>query len=163
MSIPTRYKDLRKTLPDRMTFGCGGIELYPSQEIEANQVGYSVTPDGSSLCSGENGAWHSAWIVIGHETACGDPIFIDTGVAELPVCTAMHGEGAWEPNLIAISAEAFANCCREFSRIATGRGSPGELDRNPLSNEDRSRFLDQIAELNRGAAASQFWDLQLSC
>src|SRR5262249_16007758 len=57
-----------------VSFRCGGIKLLNLAELEDGQIGYSVTPDGKSLCSGEAGAWDPNWLVIGHETACGDPI-----------------------------------------------------------------------------------------
>lgn len=93
MSIPKPYQEIRRSLPDEVSFGCGGIEFFSMDEIESLQVGYSFKPDGSSLCTGQQGAWRPAWIVIGHETACGDPIFIDTEDVGLPVFTAMHGVG----------------------------------------------------------------------
>ena len=162
MNIPKPYQEIRQSLPDEVSFGCGGIELFALAEIESLQVGYSIKPDGSSLCTGEEGAWQPAWIVIGRETGLGDPIFIDTSSAALPVYTAMHGEGTWELVSVATSAEAFANCCNEFSRIAAGRANPGEYAANPISGDERVRFLARIAELNRTPVAPEFWDIQSS-
>jgi len=161
MNIPSRYNDLRQALPEEVNFGCGGIKLFSSPEIEGQQLGYSVAANGSSLCTGAEGAWQPSWLVIGCESALGDPIFIDTDDDALPVFTAMHGEGAWEPNPIATSAEAFANCLKEFARIAAGRANPGEHNANPVGDDDRKRFLNRIAELNRTASAPEFWDVML--
>jgi len=98
MKLPDRYNEVRESLPStEVSFGCGGIKLFSLAEIENGQLGYSVAPDGRSLCSGETGAWQPNWVVIGYETACGDPLFIDIRGAALPVFTAIHGEGAWEP------------------------------------------------------------------
>lgn len=161
MSVPARYIDLRKSLPDEVSFGCGGIKIFSAAEIEKQQLGYSVAPDGSSLCTGVEGAWQPNWLVIGHETALGDPIFIDPDAAAMPVFTAMHGVGAWEPAQIATSGQAFANCMNEFSRISAGRANPAERDSNPVSDDERKRFLDRMAELNGLASAPEFWDLLL--
>jgi len=161
MNIPLRYRDIRKSLPDEVSFGAGGIELFPAAEIERRQVGYSVNPDGSSLCTGDDGAWRPTWIVIGHETGLGDPIFIDRSSAALPVYTAMHGAGIWEPNPVASTAEAFARCFSEFSRIAAGRANPAEHDANPLRDDERAQFLARIAELNGTSIAPEFWDVML--
>jgi len=163
MKIPQRYEEIRQSLPDEVSFGCGGIALFPLGKIESAQVGYSVKADGTSLCTGKDGGWQPAWLVIGQETACGDPIFIDTDNAALPVYTTMHGVGAWQPNDVAGSAEIFAACLKELSHVAAGRGSPGELERNPLEDDERQQFLNRIADLNRSATAPEFWDLQLSC
>ena len=80
---------------------------------------------------------------MGYETGCGDPLFVDTGVSELPVFTAMHGEGAWEPVQVAISVEAFAKCIEEFSRISVGRNNRVEREANPVSDGERVAFLQQ--------------------
>ena len=161
VNIPIRYKDLRGTLSDEVSFGCGGIRLFSTAEIAAQQLGYSVAPDGSSLCTGAEGAWQPSWLVIGYETGLGDPIFIDIEDAVLPVFTAMHGEGPWKPNSIARSIDSFTKCLAEFSKIAQGRGSPNEHDANPVSPEERKRFLDRIAKHNGTANAPEFWDVLL--
>jgi len=122
--MPDRYNQVRKSLSGaKVSYGCGGIKLFSAAEVEDGQIGYSVSRDGSSLCSDENGAWQPNWVVIGYETACGDPLFVDTDAATLPVFTATHGQGAWEPIQIAASVETFGKCIDEFSRISSGRGN----------------------------------------
>jgi len=128
MTLPDRYNKVRETLSStEVSYGCGGIKLFSGAEVEDGQIGYSVSPDGSSLCSDEAGAWQANWVVIGYETACGDPLFTDIDAAALPVFTAIHGQGAWEPVQIAASIEAFAKCIEEFSRISVGRGNPSRM------------------------------------
>jgi hypothetical protein len=79
MNLPPRYNEVRAALPaDEVAFGCGGIKLFGADELEQGQVGYAVASDGKSLCSHNHGAWRQNWTVIGYETACGDPLFIDT-------------------------------------------------------------------------------------
>lgn len=144
-------------MPDEVNFGCGGIKLFALPDIEQGQFGYSIAPDGTSLCSEEQGAWRSCWVVIGYDTACGDPIFIDTDSAALTVFTAMHGQGSWHPNPVATSPEIFAKCVDAFSKIAAGRANPMELEDHPLADEERKDYLDRVAELNQTSTAPEFW------
>ncbi len=162
MNVPTRYSRTRESLPAEVSFGCGGINLFTAEELEKGQVGYAIAPDGTSLSKGCDGAWKSDWLVIGYEIGCGDPLFIDTGDSALPVFTATHGEGAWEPVMVANSVETFARCVQEFSFISAGRGNPVECDNNPLSDEDRRSFLDRIAQANGTTIAPEFWDILLT-
>ena len=162
MKLPDRYNEVRKTLPvAEVSYGCGGIKMFSAFDLGDGQVGYSVAPDGSSLCSGGTGAWHSNWVVIGYEMACGDPLFIDIDAPSLPVFTALHGEGAWEPIQVAASIEAFGKCIEEFSRISAGRRNPVEREANPIGSDERTVFLHRIAELNRTTSAPEFWDVLL--
>lgn len=158
MRVPDSYLKARQALGiDEIKFGAGGIRLFTADEIEKGQVGYRVTPDGKSLCSEVEGAWQPSWIAIGYETACGDPLFIETAEPSLPVLTAIHGEGTWEPMPIALSFDAFAECVREFARIAQHRNNPVELDALPLPEAVRSAFLRRVDELNQGEFESDFW------
>jgi hypothetical protein len=52
------------------TIGGGGIDFLPLNELEAAQKGYESLRDGL--------------VVIGHESACGDPIGLDTNSPECP-------------------------------------------------------------------------------
>ncbi|MGO9862331.1 MAG: hypothetical protein ACLPLR_01865 [Terriglobales bacterium] len=164
MNLPPRYHEARAALRvEEVTYGCGGIKLFGAADIEQGQVGYSVAPDGKSLCSGNHGAWRPNWIVIGYETACGDPLFIDTDDAALPVLTAIHGEGAWEPQPVAISIDAFVRSLEEFARISEGRKNPVERGNNPLSEAERDKFLRRVEELNGMQFKSDFWAALLEC
>ena len=91
-------------LPDikkkTITIGYSGLELFGKPELQAGQIGYSVSPDGKQLSGAGSGYWNESWVVIGHEVICGDPIFIDTDNLQYPVFTAMHGKGTWSPRLI---------------------------------------------------------------
>ncbi len=162
MKLPNRYNEVRGSLPTaEVSYGCGGIKLFSAAELEEGQVGYSVAPDGTSLCSREAGAWQPHWLVVGCETACGDPLFIDFEIAASPVFTAMHGAGTWEPARVAASVETFAKCLEAFSHMATRRSTPVEREANPLSDEERLSFLRRIAQLNETSGAPEFWDFLL--
>ena len=53
------------------------------------------------------GEWKKTWVVIANEDLNGDPIFIDLDDSRLPVYTAPHGAGHWEPVLLASSFSGF--------------------------------------------------------
>ena len=164
MNLPPRYSEVRAGLQmNEVSYGCGGIRLFGPAEIEQGQVGYCVAPDGKSLCDPDNGGWRQNWTVIGYETACGDPIFIDTDDSALPVLTAVHGEGAWEPQPVAISIEAFARSFEEFARVSQGRSNPVDRDSNPLPGNEREAYLRRVAELNQKQFAPDFWAVLLEC
>jgi len=141
---------------DQIEFGVGGVSLFKESEVEAGQIGYSVAPDGSSLC-GKDGAWQPNWIVIGTETACGDPLIVDTADPALPVLADFHGRGEWEPARIAISIEAFVLSLKEFARIARGRTTPAERDANPVTETERDDFFNRVSSANEGRAEMDFW------
>ncbi len=78
MSVPERYAIVLAELSSlEVSYDVGGVELFPISSLEDKQVGYSRTPDGKSLVGQDSGAWKANWMVIGQETCCGDPIFID--------------------------------------------------------------------------------------
>jgi len=164
MNLPPRYNEVRASFPmDEVAYGCGGIKLFGGADIEQGQIGYAVTPEGNSLCSRDRGAWRSNWTVIGYEIACGDPLFIDTDHSALPVLTAIHGEGAWEPKPVAISINAFVRSLEEFERISKGRSTPVERANKPLSDGERDTFLRRVAELNGMQFQPDFWAMLLEC
>ncbi len=72
------------------------IEIASFEELDKAQIGYSIASSGSSLISEEDGAWQEEWMVIGHETVCGDPIILDLSEEEYPISTLFHGMGSWE-------------------------------------------------------------------
>jgi hypothetical protein len=123
-------------------------------------VGFAVASDGESLVGVGPGDWRPEWVVIGIETACGDPIFASEETPH-PVFTAMHGEGAWEPTLVAPSIAVFSQCVRELHGFAAGR-SLIELDANPPTPEQQAQFLRVIRSLTNGDQdALGFWAVQI--
>jgi hypothetical protein len=142
LDVPLRYNNFLAALRvSEVSYGCGGIKIFSAAEIDGGHVGYAVGADGTSFCDRDQGAWRPNWIVIGYETACGDPIFIDADDPTLPVFSAPHGEGVWNPEPVATSIDSFARSLVEFARIAERRGNPLERESNPLSNEERVAFL----------------------
>jgi hypothetical protein len=141
-----------------VSFGSSGLHLYGPDEIDAGQVGYAVGADGTSLCTGEDGDWRLGWTVIGYDTGSGDPLIMDSDDPALPVLRDFNGQDSWEPVKIAISLDAFLSQFREFTRLAQGRGTPVELEANPVSQNERAAFLERISELNQGQPGSDFWE-----
>ena len=162
MNLPSRYNEVRAALRiHEVSFGCGGIKLFGTAEIDEAQIGYSVARDGKSLCSRDPGAWRPNWTVIGYETGCGDPLFIDTDDPALPVLTAIHGEGDWDPQPVATSIAVFAQAFDEFARLSEGRSNPVERDNNPLSADERDSYLQRMAKLNGKQLHPDFWAVLL--
>jgi hypothetical protein len=163
MSVPDGYAPVLAKLPTlEVSFDVGGLKLFPVSSLEDAQVGYSRTHDGKSLVGQDSGAWKGNWMVIGRETCCGDPIFIDVEDTRLPVFTAMHGEGSWNPQQIAISIEAFAASFQEFALVAKLRTSPVALKEHPVEDAERAAFLSRIEHLNQGLTGQEFWELMVS-
>jgi hypothetical protein len=106
--------------------------------LEAAQQGYSVVPEGDET------DWREEWVVIGHEEMCGDPLFIDTDDDDYPVYTATHGMGEWSPRLIAFTFRHFVQILEQLQVLARGRSNPVELERRPITDQERESFLDFI-------------------
>jgi hypothetical protein len=83
------------------------IVLFSNAELDEQQVGYSIGKCGELLFGFEEGDWQEGWLVIGYETGCGDPIFIDLNEPGVPVYTAAHGMGSWSEVEIASSYAEF--------------------------------------------------------
>jgi hypothetical protein len=158
MILPEKYCEVRSSLGfDQINLGASGVCLFKLTQIERGQRGYSVAANGSELCGNREGAWQRNWVVIGHDTGCGDPLILDTADPALPVLTDFHGQGKWNPVCIAIRLDTFVFSLKEFAKIANGRGTPVELDANPLTAAERQDFLGRISDVNHGRAAMDFW------
>jgi hypothetical protein len=116
--VPQSYCELRGTRDWRNV----PLEIYPCAEIPDRQVGYRVAPDGTSLIV--PAGWKAEWTVIGHDELVGDPIFIDVHQAGFPVFTALHGEGVWEPFMIAKSAAVLFRSLDTVAAVREGRLDP---------------------------------------
>ena len=88
-----------ETLFRKVTFA-----IFKPHELEEAQHGYSFNPlTGEDLTSGAGG-WRRSWVVIGADEDLGDPLFVDISDERLPVYTAAHGQGDWDPSRFARSA-----------------------------------------------------------
>jgi hypothetical protein len=117
-------------LPIReIQLGFNGMQFFTPDQLQEGQVGYSITQEGQSLAGNQEGDWRKSWIVIGNESCCGDPIFIDTADHNLPVYFASHGAGAWEPELIASGLKNFVETIKLLKRVSQGREDPVALEK----------------------------------
>lgn len=82
------------------------VTLMAPPDLDAAQVGYATDAQGRDLTKAEGG-WHSEWLVIGTDYFLGDPYFVDLSHPDMPVFTAMHGAGRWDPEPVADSLRAF--------------------------------------------------------
>ena len=79
-----------------------------------------------------------------------------------PVFSAIHGEGSWNPTLVAPTLDVFRDCLAVFRRFAAGRSSPVELDENPPPPDQQAQFLGEIRRLTNGEEeAVGFWAVQV--
>lgn len=165
MNIPEEYNRCFESLPfHEISFGYAGLKLFSAAEMDEGQVGYSRSEGGESFCDGGDGgdgSWKAEWIVIGYDTLGGDPLILDTSRPNFPVMTAMHGEGRWDPRVIALSLEAFAFGLKTVHRLSAGREDPVQLEQNPLSAEEREQALQAIQGNNNGEIDLEFWSLIL--
>jgi hypothetical protein len=126
--------------PD-LSFGIGGVEFLSPTSLAEEQHGY-VASD-----------WDKSWLVVARESACGDPIFIDQARDGLPVYTAMHGMGAWEPTSIANSWAQFLAALELIRPYAKGREHPVGLEENPLSLSEMDALQNGLCDILLGSAA----------
>ena len=154
------YESVLSTIMPEVSFGYSTIRVYRPQELEAGQVGYSISEDGKSLIGDEDGDWRKSWIVIGYEECCGDPIFIDKAMDEYPVYTAVHGEDQWEPVCIAVSLAGFGQALSAIANLGKGRENPTALEENPLPESEKDKALASIRRSNP-TAELEFWELLL--
>lgn len=143
-----------------LSLGSGGIHLHAAEALDEAQVGYAVDPGGQPLGGTGEGEWQPSWLVIGSETLCGDPLFVDLAQAGLPVLTAAHGMGCWEADPIADSAEAFFRALDVVRTASGGRERPAPYPPNPLPEAEREEVLRRIGELNPRSDL-YFWRLLL--
>lgn len=161
MADVERYRALigdaeRKDVP----FGYGGVTLFSAAELEHAQTGYSVAPDGTSLCGNGAGDWKKSWLVIGQDQLLDDPIFIDIDQEAMPVFTAEPGEGAWNAVSVCSSVIVFRGVVEEFAALAEGRESPDAYEDNPLTKKQRSGFIERAVAVSDAAGAREFWEGQ---
>jgi hypothetical protein len=106
--LAKRAELLRQALgeaPRELKVGDGVVRLATLDELGDLQVGYGVGPDGQDLSGNARGDWRASWIVIGVDEDLGDPLFVDLADANVPVFTAMHGAGPWDPRPVARSLQ----------------------------------------------------------
>lgn len=159
IKVPSSYKEWRATLQfDEVEIGIGGVRLATLDELEDFQVGYSVSSDGTSLCSDQPGDWQTHWLAIGDDPGLGDPIILDASADPARILTAMHGMGEWDAVAISLSLEGFAVALAELRKLSKGREYPVALARHPISASEHTSALARIEAANPGVHM-HFWEL----
>lgn len=99
-----------------------------------------------SLVDLASGDWQPDWVVVGHETAYGDPFFASSVTPHL-VFSAMHKQGLWNAELVAPSLGIFGQCFIAFRPFAAGQGDFVQREVNPPTLEQQAQFLKSIRTL----------------
>ena len=129
---------------DQVSLGYRTVRLLSAAELTSAQAGYG------------GAGWSPEWLVVAEEDELGDPIFTDIEAEPLPVFTAEHGAGVWEPIQIADSFDSFVSALAQIASVAGGRQHPVGLEANPLANAERERVLGNIRAANP-SSDSEFW------
>jgi len=138
-----------------ISLGYNEISFFDPLKLQDEQIGFSSDMEGNTLVTGNEGDWKEEWIVIANDEM-GDPIIIDTSTPQLTVLSASHGEGAWEPFIIADSLDNFQNIISILNKISDNRTTPVDLEKNPISNNERQNVLIHIKQQNPHTELS-FW------
>ena len=161
MELQQYVERLRETPLREVSFGYQTVTLFDAEELKDAQIGYRVGEKGEDFVSTEAGHWLEGWYVIGSDDLVGDPLFVDIAEERLPVYTAEHGEGHWEPERIAASFEGFLYALEQIQAASAGRETPAAVEENPLPGADRELTLSRIEGANPGASID-YWENWLS-
>jgi hypothetical protein len=155
------YEKILEGIMGKVSFGYQTIRVYREPELRTLQVGYSVSQSGENLIGNQPGDWRAEWIVIGYEECCGDPVFIDSSKEDFPVYTAIHGEGSWDAEQIAVSLIAFGRALSTISAVSRGREYPVALESNPLAQSEKEAIL-AVIQSDNPSLDLEFWGRLLS-
>ncbi|MEZ4295776.1 MAG: SMI1/KNR4 family protein [Polyangiaceae bacterium] len=115
------------------------VRFIPSENLAAEQVGYSVATEETPAMNG----WRKSWILIGRSALLGDPYFLDISKldaeGDCPVFTTMTGTDTLKPELCASSLQQFLRILAIAMEVATGFGS-GVMD-----DDDEAIFREALA------------------
>jgi hypothetical protein len=152
MTITDKIKTFLKSTSD-ISLGYNEINFFDAEKLEEEQVGYSFDSNGKSLLTGHDGDWQKEWLVIASDNL-GDPILVDTSLPQLTVLCAAHGQGTWEPFIIADGLDNLKNIISLFKHISKNRTNPVELEKHPIGKNERRNLLGEIRRQNPN---SEIW------
>lgn len=158
MQIPNEIIVFLNSVED-ISLGYSEIIFSTVENIEDDQIGYSVDPDGNTLIKGNDGDWYKEWIVIATDHL-GDPIIVDTFLPTFPVLSAIHGEGRWEPILIADSLETFKKIMELIKLVSRKRTTPVEIEKNSIGKKELNDIINEILMLTTKSDVS-YWKVFL--
>jgi hypothetical protein len=130
-----------------LSIGYNEINFFKSHNIEESQIGYSKDLSGQSLVGEADGDWRNGWLVIATDQS-GDPIFLDVKSPGLVVYTAAHGEGNWEPEIIADTLSGFKPIMDRLQTLSVNRSNPIEIDQHPMMDAEKHNFLTYVEQAN---------------
>ena len=146
MTILDKIKNFLADTHD-VSLGYSEINFIQPENLDEEQIGYSVDAHNNSLITGNDGDWQEEWLVIANDEL-GDPIFVDVSSPNLTVLSSQHGEGTWEPFVIANSLDNFKSIISILNDISNDGTNPVDLEKNPISVKERQNTLTSIEEQN---------------
>lgn len=147
MNMPdTLIKLLEANTVRNISLGYDVICLLDIDNIEKEQVGYSVDSNGKSLITNKEGSWKADWLVIGVHDNDGDPYFVDISQGEFLVFT--------YPTMISDSYTNFIEILRGIQKLSVGRENPAAIKSNTVSDEETVNLISEIEVKN---AKSEIW------
>ena len=155
MIVPDKIKTFLSENKD-VSLGYNEINFFDPENLDEEQIGYRVDMDSNSLITGNKGDWREEWIVIASDYT-GDPIIIDVSSPKLTVLSAAHGEGNWEPFVIADSMDNFKNIISILHDISKDRTNPDELENNPVKDKEKRNALTKIRQLSPDTE-NEYWE-----
>ncbi len=141
--------ELPNLIERNISIDLGGLMTHSKEQSETEQIGYSIAVNGDPLYGFDEGDWQEGWYVIGRETMCGDPLFIDLNDVGIPVYTSAHGMGDWNETCIAESYDDFEVVLNLIDSIVLNRKIPSNKAKGLINSIE-----DIVGEDNIG-----FWKL----
>ncbi len=144
MIVPKEYIAKLNSIPfHEVSLGYTTITIYPSKSIKR-----MLLSDIEHL--------NNKFFVIGNEDLCGDLLCIDTSIDSLPVYLVSE-ENDLETDYISFSFDNFMNILNMLKDISTDRENPVKLEKNPVPEDLKNYFLNQII-ISNPDCEMQFWE-----
>lgn len=152
---------LSKLLPEREDsyyFGFTGFTVAARGALDEAQFGYGKHPNGQDLSGDTEGDWQKNWCVIGHDTLVGDPLFVDTSSKVLPVFTAMHGVGIWEPRRVSETLAGFLSGLEYLRDQSKQKEELIVPDERKIVGESGLKEILEKLVMFCGVSSTEFWE-----
>lgn len=123
--------------------------IYSPGDLVENQLGYRWYSDPSQEDPQPLEGWLPEWVVIGDIGA--DPIIADTHLAGTPILSAMHGEGEWDPHLMAPTLARYLEAWARWIEICLIRTGAADIQNWTVAyrliwQEQRGEYLPHVKE-----------------
>ena len=147
-----RLKDFLQNNPKEVSINYSDLSFPDTSDFQDFQAGYrfnSITSE--DLTSDKSGSWQKDWYVIGYHS--GDPFFVKLSSDKVPVYTAYHGQGNWEPKLVTKTIEDFQQIINKIKEISIGRETPISFEKNPITE----REIKDLRKVTRRVGSDYPW------